>query len=128
MPSLRTRSVDMVNGPLLPSIWAFSVPLMLTNLLQMLFNAADTVVVGRFAGQQALAAVGATGSLCFLLVALFNGLSVGSNVLIARYLGAGDHDKIEKSVHTSMTMAMVSGLFLTVVGYFASRPMLQLMA
>ncbi len=128
MASFRTQSVDMVNGPLLKNIWVFSVPLMLTNLLQMLFNAADTIVVGRFAGQQALAAVGATGSLCFLLIALFNGLSVGSNVLIARYMGAGDYDKIEKSVHTSMTMAMVSGIFLTVVGFFASRPMLRLMA
>ncbi len=128
MASFRTQSVDMVNGSLLKNIWLFSVPLMLTNLLQMLFNAADTIVVGRFAGQQALAAVGATGSLCFLLIALFNGLSVGSNVLIARYMGAGDYDKIEKSVHTSMTMAMISGIFLTVAGYFASRPMLQLMS
>ncbi len=128
MARFRSQSVDMVNGSLLKNIWAFSVPLMLTNLLQMLFNAADTIVVGRFAGQQALAAVGATGSLCFLLIALFNGLSVGSNVLIARYLGAGDYDKIEKSVHTSMTMAMISGVFLTVVGFFASRPMLRLMS
>lgn len=124
----RTKSINMVDGPLLPNIWAFSVPLMITNLLQMLFNATDTVVVGRFAGEQALAAVGATGSLCFLLISLFNGLSVGSNVLIARYLGAGDYDKIEKSVHTSMAMAIISGLFIVVSGFFMSRPMLQLMS
>ena len=130
MATLRSRSgsVDMVNGPLLANIWAFAVPLMLTNLLQMMFNAADTVVVGRFAGQQALAAVGATGSLCFLLVALFEGLSVGSNVLIARHLGAGNYDNIEKSVHTAMTMAMVSGLVLALAGFFLARPMLELMS
>ena len=124
----QTKAINMVDGPLLPNIWAFSVPLMITNLLQMLFNAVDTVVVGRFAGEQALAAVGATGSLCFLLISLFNGLSVGSNVLIARYLGAGDYEKIEHSVHTSMTMAIVSGLFIVVAGFFMSRPMLQLMS
>lgn len=130
MATLRSRSgsVDMLNGPLLPNIWAFAVPLMVTNLLQMMFNAADTVVVGRFAGQQALAAVGATGSLCFLLVALFDGLSVGSNVLIARHLGAGNYDNIEKSVHTAMTMAMVSGLALALAGFFLARPMLELMS
>lgn len=128
MSSLRSQSVDMVNGPLLKNVWVFSVPLMLTSLLQMMFNAADTVVVGRFAGEHALAAVGATGSVCFLLVALFNGLSVGSNVLIAKYLGANDHDKIEKSVHTSLTMAAVSGLLLTAAGFFASKPLLTLMS
>lgn len=128
MASLRSRSVDMVNGPLLQNILLFSIPLMITNLLQMMFNAADTVVVGRFAGQQALAAVGSTGSLCGLIISLFNGLSVGSNVLIARYLGSGDYDKIEKSVHTSMTLAMVCGVFLTGIGFFASKPMLQLMS
>lgn len=128
MSRFRSQSVDMVNGPLLKNIMLFAVPLMLTNMLQMMFNAADTVVVGRFAGQQALAAVGSTGSLCGLIISLFNGLSVGSNVLIARYLGSGDYEKIEKSVHTSMTMAMVCGLFLTVIGFFASKPMLALMA
>lgn len=128
MQKMRANSVDMLNGPLLPSIWVFSLPLMLTNLLQMLFQAADTVVVGRFAGQQALAAVGATGSLCFLLIALFNGLSMGSNVLIARYIGAGNHEKIEKSVHTSIAMSIYCGLFLVVAGFFLSRPMLELMS
>lgn len=124
----RSASIDMVNGPLLKNIWAFAIPLMLTNLLQMLFNAADTVVVGRFAGQQALAAVGATGSLCFLLISLFNGLSVGSNVLIARYIGANSYDDVEKSVHTTMAMAIVCGVFLAIMGFFVSRPMLRMMA
>ena len=66
-----SRTMDMVNGPLLKNIFLFSVPLMLTNFLQMMFNAADTVIVGKFAGQQALAAVGATGSICFLLMSIF---------------------------------------------------------
>lgn len=127
MASFRSQSVDMLNGSLLKNIWAFAVPLMLTNLLQMLFNAADTVVVGRFAGQQALAAVGATGSVCFLLLSLFNGLSIGCNVLIARYLGADNQQAVRKSVHTSITMAIVSGLLLSVLGFFVSRPLLRLM-
>lgn len=128
MSNDRSQPLDMVHGPLLKNIWIFAVPLMLTNMLQMLFNTADTVVVGRFAGEQALAAVGSTGSLCGLLISLFNGLSVGSNVLIAKYLGAGDHEKIEKSVHTSITMAAISGIFLMVAGFFLSRPLLQLMS
>lgn len=124
----KTQTIDMVNGPLLKNICIFSVPLMLTNLVQMMFNAADAVVMGRFAGQQALAAVGATSSLCFLLISLFNGLSVGSNVVIARYLGANDLGKVEKSVHTSIATAMLSGVFLMIVGFFASRSLLQMMS
>ncbi|MBR5283962.1 MAG: MATE family efflux transporter [Clostridia bacterium] len=122
------KTVDMVNGPLLKNIWLFAVPLMLTNFLQMLFNAADTVVVGRFAGQQALAAVGATGSLCFFLVAIFNGLSMGSNVLIARYLGAGEEKHVRTAVHTAITMSAISGLFLALLGFFLSRPLLAMMS
>lgn len=128
MAKEKAQSIDMVNGPLLRNIWTFAVPLMLTNFLQMLFNAADTVIVGRFAGQQALAAVGATGSLCFLLVAIFNGLSMGSNVLIARYLGAEDHHNVRRAVHTAVTLSGVSGLLLTALGYFLSRPLLELMS
>ncbi len=128
MSNRQKQNIDMVNGPLVKNIWKFAVPLMLTNFLQMLFNAADTVIVGRFAGQQALAAVGATGSLCFLLVSMFNGLSIGSNVLIARYLGAKEEDKIEKAEHTAITMAAFSGLILMVLGYFLSKPMLQMMS
>lgn len=128
MSAVKTKTVDMTGGNLLKNIWVFSLPLMLTNFLQMLFNAADTVVVGRFAGQQALAAVGATGSLCFLLVSLFNGLSIGSNVVIARYLGANNPQNVEKSVHTSIAISVISGLLLTVLGFFISKPMLQLMS
>ena len=128
MSKREKQTIDMTGGHLARNIWAFSVPLMLTNFLQMLFNTADTVVVGRFAGQQALAAVGATGSLCFLLVGLFNGLSVGSNVIIARYLGANRQENIEKAVHTSIAMSLVSGVVLAVAGFFMSQPMLKLMS
>ena len=128
MAKHQKQAIDMVNGPLVQNIWRFAVPLMLTNFLQMLFNAADTVIVGRFAGQHALAAVGATGSLCFLLISMFNGLSIGSNVLIARFIGAKEEKNIEKAVHTAITMATFSGLILMVLGYFLSRPMLQMMS
>ena len=128
MSKQKVQTADMIHGPLFKNVWAFAVPLMLTNFLQMLFNAADTVIVGRFAGQQALAAVGATGSLCFLLIALFNGLSMGSNVVIARYLGANDERNVERAVHTAVAMSAVSGLLLFVVGYVICRPLLQLMS
>lgn len=128
MEKKQTQAIDMINGSLLSNVWRFAVPLMLTNFLQMLFNAADTVIVGRFAGEQALAAVGATGSLCFLLISLFNGLSIGSNVLIARYLGAQNHENVKKAVHTAVTMAGISGLLLSGLGFFLSKPMLQLMS
>ncbi len=128
MATTKTKTIDITGDHLIKNIWAFSVPLMLTNFLQMLFNAADTVVVGRFAGQQALAAVGATGSLCFLLISLFNGLSVGSNVIIARYIGADRQENISKAVHTSVAMAVISGLLLSVLGFFISKPMLHLMS
>lgn len=122
-----SRTMDMVNGPLLKNIFLFSVPLMLTNFLQMMFNAADTVIVGKFAGQQALAAVGATGSICFLLMSIFNGLSMGSNVIIAQLLGSQNMERVEKAVHTAMAMAGVSGAALAVVGSILAKPLLTLM-
>jgi len=122
------HSIDMLGGSLVKNLWAFAIPLMLSTLLQNLFNAADTIVVGRFAGQLELAAVGATGSLCAMIIGVFNGLSLGSNVLIARYLGAGDHDKVRRAVHTSMALSVVGGLILMVFGYFFSRPLLVMMS
>ena len=109
----RDDALDIVNGPLLRNLFAFAIPLMFSQLLQILFNAADTIVVGKFAGQSALAAVGATGSLVFLLTSLFNGLSTGSNVIIARCLGMKDDRRIEEAVHTSIVLALAGGVFLT---------------
>ena len=96
---MNRNKVDMINGPLLKNVILFALPLMFSNVLQLLFNAADIVVVGRFAGEQALAAVGATSSICFLLVTVFNGLSIGANVVIARNFGANNDQKIHDSVH-----------------------------
>ncbi|MBE5782537.1 MAG: MATE family efflux transporter [Clostridiales bacterium] len=119
--------LDMTKGGILSNLIRFSVPLMATSLLQLFYNAADVAVVGRFAGAQALAAVGSTGSLVTLMTYLFVGLSLGSNVVIAHAKGAGDEDKISRLVHTSIAMALISGVVVMGIGLFASRPMLKLM-
>ena len=118
--------MDMVNGPLLKNMILFSLPLMLSMLLEMLFNAADTIIVGKFAGSEALAAVGSTGSLFFLLVSLFNGLSIGGNVVVARCLGSRDDERLSRAVHTSYAVGIASGLLMSVVGLVLSRPLLLL--
>ncbi len=119
--------MDMVNGPLLPNIFRFAIPLMFSELLQIFFNSADTIIVGKFAGDTALAAVGATGSLVFLLTSVFYGLSTGSNVLIARYLGTINVVRIRAAVHSSMIIAWCGGILLTLVGILFSKPLLGLM-
>lgn len=124
----KDNSIDMVNGPLMKNLFAFAVPLMFTNFLQILFNAADTIVVGKFAGEHALAAVGATGSIVFLLTALFNGLSTGSNVVIAKLLGSKDDERISKAVHTSLAIAMLGGAFLAIIGIFFAKILLEAMS
>ncbi|MBR2802942.1 MAG: MATE family efflux transporter [Erysipelotrichaceae bacterium] len=121
------NSLDIVNGPLLQNMFVFAVPLMFSQLLQILFNAADTIVVGKFAGESALAAVGATGSIVFLLVSIFNGLSTGSNVVIARYIGLGEHKKIEEAVHTSIFIGVAGGILLTVLGISLAPTLLRMM-
>ena len=123
----RNYEMDMTSGPLLGKILAFSFPLMCSGVLQLLFNAADIIVVGRYAGHTALAAVGSTSSLINLLVNLFVGLSVSANVLIARSYGAGRMEAVHKGVHTAMLTALVGGIALIFVGLAASRPMLSLM-
>lgn len=119
--------IDMCNSPLFGKIVTFTIPVMLSGILQLLFNAADTVVVGRFAGSQALAAVGSTGSLINLLVNLFMGFSVGTNVLASRYYGAKQSKDMEELVHTAITTALLFGLFIAVFGCLVSKPMLSLM-
>ena len=119
--------IDMCNGPLLGKILIFYVPLMLSGILQLLFNAADIVVVGRFAGSDSLAAVGATSSLTNLLVNLFIGLSVGANVLVSRFYGAGQKEELRSMVQTAIITAAASGVILIFVGFFVSRPALNMM-
>lgn len=123
----RSYEMDMCNGPILGKILLFSVPLMMSGILQLLFNAADIIVVGRFAGSSALAAVGSTSSLINLLINVFVGLSVGVNVLVGKYYG-GQRDKdVSETVHTAVTTSIISGLILVVLGWAAARPLLHMM-
>lgn len=121
------NEIDMCNGPILKKMLIFTLPLMCSSMLQLLFNAADIIVVGRFAGDTALAAVGSTSSLILLLSNLFIGLSVGVNVLAARYFGAQKGNELSKTVHTSILLSVVSGLMLTVIGLLAAKPILVMM-
>lgn len=120
-------NLNMTQGPLLGKVIRFSVPLMLSGMLQLLYNAADVVVVGRFAGAAALAAVGSTGALVNLLVNLFMGVSVGCNVLVARYYGAGDHKSVSETVHCAIGASLIIGVMAGVVGLVFSTPLLRLM-
>ncbi len=114
----RRSDVDMLNGNIVGRMFAYALPVMLSGILQLLFNTADVVVVGRFASdsKKALAAVGSTGSLTSLIISMFVGLSVGACVLISQKLGAGDEDGVSKAVHTSVFIALVFGLLLSAVG------------
>lgn len=118
----------MCHGPLLSRILLFAFPLMCSGILQLLFNAADIVVVGRFVGSEAMAAVGATSSLINLLVNFFIGISVGANVLVARFCGGGEYRDAKETVQTALLAGLAGGLILIVLGIVASRPMLTLMA
>ena len=120
-------SIDMCNGSILKKMLKFSLPLMLSGILQLLFNAADIIVVGNFAGDDSLAAVGATTTLINLTTNLFIGLSVGVNVLTANYYGAGKEKEVSDTVHTAMAISIVSGIFLTVAGIIFAPQILHLM-
>lgn len=116
--------IDMCSGRILPKLLKFSLPLMLSSVLQLLFNAADIIVVGNFASEHSLAAVGSTTALINLITNLFLGLSTSSNVLSANYMGAGDDDRVSKTVHTSLLLSVISGLILTVIGMAFTEQML----
>ncbi|MCI5773369.1 MAG: MATE family efflux transporter, partial [Erysipelotrichaceae bacterium] len=124
----KTNTIDMLNGPIFSKILLFSIPLMLSSVLQLLFNAADIIVVGQFAGSNSLAAVGATSALINLLVNLFVGVSIGSSVVMGKYVGARDFDNVEKTIHASMYFAIVSGIVMIFVGAFLAKPLLEMMA
>ena len=119
--------MNMCEGAILPKMLKFAVPLMLSSILQLLFNAADVIVVGKFAGDDALAAVGCTGSLINLLTNLFIGLSVGANVMAARHYGAKQEDELKRSVHTSMLLSVLGGIILTGIGIIFTEGILRLM-
>lgn len=118
---------NMITGPTLGKMIMFSIPVILSGVLQLLFNAADIIVVGNFAGDESLAAVGSTSSLINLFTNVFIGLSVGTNVLIAHFVGSGNHKNISDTVHTSIYVGAISGVFLTIAGFFLANPVLQLM-
>ncbi len=124
--SAKSRSIDMCSGPLFKNIWKFAFPFMLTGLLQRLYHAADVIVVGRYAGQEALAGVGTTASLITLILNLFLGLSAGVSVVLGRAMGAKKEKAISEIVHTTILTAIISGAFVTVVGLIFAEPLLRL--
>ena len=117
----------MCEGPLLKKIVLYTIPVILTGVLQLLFNAADLVIVGRFAGSLSLASVGATGSIINLIITLFIGLSVGAGVMVAQGIGANDYNDVYKTVHTAVPAAALGGLALTAVGLTFARLFLSWM-
>ena len=123
----KSYEMDMTRGPLLRSILIFTLPLLLSGVLQLLFNATDIVVVGQFAGANAMASVGSTTSLFNLLINAFIGISVGANVLVARYCGEKNYDGVQQTVQTSLLTGLVGGVILVVLGIVLARPMLTLM-
>ncbi len=124
---IHKHEIDMTSGSVLKKMLLFSFPLMGSSILQLLFNAADIIVIGRFAGDNSLAAVGATASLLNLLVNLFVGLAIGANVLTARYYGAKRDADISQTVHTSIALSIVCGAGLAVIGILISNPILAMM-
>lgn len=125
---MKNYTIDMCSGSLPKKMLLFAIPLILSSILQLLFNAVDLIVVGKYVGDEALAAVGSTGSLINLLTNLFIGLSVGANVLVARYIGGRQDAEVQETVHTAVLVSVLSGLLLTVVGLLFAKPLLELMA
>ena len=117
----------MCNGTIMDKLISFALPLMVSSILQLLFNAVDIIVVGRFTGSQALAAVGSTTALINMFVNLFIGVSLGANVLSARFYAAGKEREMSETVHTAMTFALISGIVMVFVGLFCTRGALELM-
>lgn len=124
---MKTGTLDIRNGPVLKNVIIYTIPIILTGILQLLFNAADLIVVGWFSGSDSVAAVGATASLTNLIVNLFIGLSVGAGVIVAQCLGAGDSDAASQTVHTAIPVAFIGGVILSVIGVAFSKTFLELM-
>lgn len=119
--------IDMCNGSIMDKLISFSLPLMLSSILQLMFNAVDIIVVGRFSGSQALAAVGSTTALINIFTNLFIGISLGANVLAARYYAAGRDKEMSETVHTAITLALISGVVMAFVGLIFAKGALELM-
>lgn len=123
----KTNQIDMTEGPILVKLLQFSIPLIFSSVLQLVFNAADIIVVGRFAGDNSLAAVGSTGSLINCLINIFTGLSIGTNVVAAHNYGSKDKNAIHDTVHTAILVSIYSGIFLTFIGISFSKQILIFM-
>lgn len=123
----KNYEINMTEGKLLPKLIKFSIPLMLSSTLQLFFNAADVIVVGRYAGDAALAAVGSTGALINLIINLFIGISIGASVLMGQAIGKGSYKEAQDTLHTSMLSGLLGGFIMIAVGYYSARPMLELM-
>ncbi len=119
--------IDMCSGPIMPRLISFSIPLMLSGILQLMFNTVDIVVVGKFSGSLALAAVGSTTALINVFTNLFIGISLGANVLSARFYASGRNKEMSETVHTSIALALISGILMALVGLVFSRSALELM-
>ncbi|MBQ7643978.1 MAG: MATE family efflux transporter [Spirochaetales bacterium] len=125
--SSTTSTLDFTQGSLGKNIIKFSVPLFLGNLFQQLYNAADSLIVGNTLGPQALASVASSGSLIFMMVGFFNGLAIGAGVVISKYFGARNHERLKKAIHTDLAFGLVAGLFLTVFGVLLTPSILRWM-
>lgn len=124
----RSHEIDMTSGPIFTKLMMFVLPLMASSVLQLLFNAADVIIVGKFAGSLALAAVGSNGSLISLLVNVFIGISTGANVLVARLYGSHDQEELSRCVHCSMMLSCILGIFVAIFGFLAATPILSAMS
>lgn len=123
----RSYELDMTHGKLIPKVAAFAFPLMVTSILQLLYNAADVIVVGRWVGPEALAAVGSTSSLINLIVNVFLGLSIGTNVVAAKHYGAGEYKETQDTVHTSITISLIGGVIIGIFGFILGGTFLSWM-
>lgn len=121
----REKTTDLIHGSIAKSIFWFSVPLLIGNLFQQLYNTVDAYVVGNYVGKQALAAVGASSPILNMLIGFFMGLATGAGVIIAQYYGAGDHKRLKKAVHSSAALTIVMSVVLTIVGILGTQPMLR---
>ena len=124
---MHSTTLDMTKGSPWKLIAGFALPVLLSQIFQQLYNTADTLIVGRYLGDEALAAVSSSGPLIFLLISFFEGLTMGASVTISRYFGAGDHDRVQRAIHTNILVSTCSGIFLTGFGIIMTPQILRWM-